>query len=547
MQIGRFESDNDAGEANSWAIREAIVGLACFPRFDAASSEKIEVMVSVISDFKGAGRKRDLKKAGESSVSNQAAYPAAALLTSILGSSPDAIVCKDLNGLVTGWNPAAARMFGYSADEITGQPIANLVPHELVEQEQANLARIGRGEAVEPFESYRVKRNGARFPVAVIISPIRNEAGAVLGAAEVVRDISELRRTEEDRFRFAAIIQSSEDAIFSTDLEGNVTSWNEAACQMFGYSADKMLGRSLLQIVPAGQKGDERDALRRLKAGEKIERFETVRVTRDGEPVEVSVTISPIKDAAGEIVGAAHIAHDISERKRMERLLIRSEKLAATGRMAATVAHEINNPLESVLNFVYLARRNALGQEKAHGYLLSAEGELDRVSQIIRRVLGYYSETGRQDQVFLHEVLAEALAVYQAQLHASGILVDCRYEDHRRISVHWNEFAQVFSTLLADSIQVLPRGATVRFDVEDKRSAEQDGIQVMIRLRAPGIERESLDRAFAPLAAVQGRISFSIGLSVARELLEKRGAQITFSSSSSEVTDAQICIFVPFA
>ena len=347
----------------------------------------------------------------------------------------------------------------------------------------------------------------------------------------------------------ASIVESSADAIFSTDLSGKITSWNEAAQQMFGFSADRMVGQSLLRIVPAEQHTLALHDLRRLESGEKLERFETVRQTRDGQHVEVSMTISPIKDAVGRIVGAAHLAHDISGRKRMERLLIRSEKLAATGRMAATVAHEINNPLESVLNLVYLARRNSPPQEKAHSYLLSAEGELDRVSQIIRRVLGYYSETGRQDDVFLHEVLAEALAVYQAQLHASGILVDCRYEDHRRISIHWNEFAQVFSTILADSIQVLPRGAALRFDVVDSRSAEQEGIELAIRLRAPGLEREVLDRAFAPLAAVQGGITSSIGLSVARELLEKRGAQIqvSSSSSSSEVTDAQICIFVPFA
>lgn len=345
----------------------------------------------------------------------------------------------------------------------------------------------------------------------------------------------------------ASIVESSADAIFSTDHDGNVTSWNEAACQMFGYTAEKMLGCPLLRIVPADQRAKELDAHRRLMTGEKIERFETIRVTPQGQPVEVSVTISAIRDGAGRIVGAAHISHDISDRKRMERLLIRSEKLAATGRMAATVAHEINNPLESVLNFVYLARCNTASHEKAHGYLLSAEGELDRVSQIIRRVLGYYSDIGHRDEVFLHEVLAEALAVYQAQLHANGIVVDCRYEDHRRISIHWNEFAQVFSTLIADSIQVLPRDAALTFDLEDSRSAEQDGIQLMVRLRAPGIEPEVLDRAFAPLAATQGRISSSIGLSVARELLEKRGAQIEFRGSSSEVTDAQIRIFVPLA
>ncbi len=346
----------------------------------------------------------------------------------------------------------------------------------------------------------------------------------------------------------AAIVESSEDAISSTDLAGIVTSWNEAAHRIFGYTAEEMVGQSLLRIVPREGRAKMEGILWRLGAGEQIERFETTRLRKDGQTVEVSVTISPVKDASGRVVGAAKIAHDITERKKMERQLIRSEKLAATGRMAATVAHEINNPLESVLNFVYLARRTTPSHEKAHGYLLSAESELDRVSQIIRRVLGYYSETGRRDEVFLHEILAEALAVYQAQLHAGGISVDCRYEDRRRIAVHWNEFAQIFSTILADSIQILPRGGSLNLAVEDSRTAEQEGIQVVVRLRAPGVGREAFDRAFAPLAAIQGGISSSIGLSLARELLEKRGAQVILNTAAtSEVSDAHICVFVPFA
>lgn len=353
---------------------------------------------------------------------------------------------------------------------------------------------------------------------------------------------------ENWRSLLAAIVESSEDAIISTSLDGLVTSWNKAATAMFGYTADEMAGQPLLRIIPAEQQLREKEMLERLKLGEKIDRFETIRLRKDGQTVEVSVTISPVRDAEGRIVGSAKIAHDISERKRIERLLIRSEKLAATGRMAATVAHEINNPLESVLNLVYLARRNSPPHEKAHSYLLTAEGELDRVSQIIRRVLGYYSDAGRQDKVYLHEILAEALAVYQAQLHAGGISVDCRYEDHHRIAVHWNEFGQVFSTILADSIQVLPRGASISFDVEDAVGPEQDGIQVVVRMRAPGLEHELLERAFEPLAAAHSKISSSVGLLLARELLEKRGAQVTFKSGvTSDGSNANIRVFVPFA
>jgi PAS domain S-box-containing protein len=349
------------------------------------------------------------------------------------------------------------------------------------------------------------------------------------------------------RSLLTAILDSSTDAIISKDLHGVITSWNQAASEIFGYPADEIIGQSILRIIPPELHAEEESLLARLNAGENIERFETARLRRDGQSVEISIAISPIRDGDGNIVGVASISHDISDRKRVERMLIRSEKLAATGRMAATVAHEINNPLESVLNFVYLARRTTPASEKAHEYLLSAEGELDRVTQIIRRVLGYYGDTSRQDEVFLHEILAEALAVYQAQLHANGIAVDCRYEDHRKIAVAWNEFAQVFSTILSDSILIAPKGAGLRFDVEDSQVADQQGIQLSMHLRAPALDRAVLDRAFGPLAAVQSKISSSMSLSVARELLEKRGAQVSFQNRSTpDFGDAIICIFVPF-
>lgn len=364
--------------------------------------------------------------------------------------------------------------------------------------------------------------------------------------SEHIPDRSE--SVESWRSLLAAIVESSDDAIISKDLAGRVTSWNPAAEQMFGYTAAEMLGQTLLCIIPPELHEQESSILTRLQAGEKIERFETVRRRKDGQKVEVSLTVSPIRDPVGRMTGIANLCHDISERKKMERQLIRSEKLAATGRMAATVAHEINNPLESVLNFVYLARRGTPTGDKSHGYLLSAEGELDRVAQIIRRVLGYYGDAGRQEEVYLHDVLAEALAVYQAQLHAGGISVDCRYQDRRRIAVNWNEFAQIFSTLLIDSIQILPRAASLKFAVEDARAAEQDGVEVRVHLRAPGVERDILDRAFQPLASVRSTITSSMGLSLARELLEKRGAQVSYESrSSSQAGDANICIFVPLA
>ncbi len=142
----------------------------------------------------------------------------------------------------------------------------------------------------------------------------------------------------------------------SKDLNGTITSWNDAATRVFGYSPEEMIGASILKLIPEHLHSDEKTILESIRAGRRIEHFETVRRAKDGRLIEVSLTVSPIKDEEGRVIGASKILRDVSSRKRMEQSLLQAEKIAATGRMAATIAHEVNNPLEAVMNLLYLLR-----------------------------------------------------------------------------------------------------------------------------------------------------------------------------------------------
>src|SRR5579864_3497716 len=277
-------------------------------------------------------------------------------LAAIIESSEDAIASKDLNGIITSWNKSAERLFGYTAEEIIGKPVTTIIPPELHDDEPRILSKIRAGERIEHFETVRVHKDGRRLIVSLTVSPIKDEKGRIVGAAKIVRDITQKKKLEEDALRLAAIVESSDDAIASKDLNGIVTTWNRSAEKLFGYKAEEIIGKSITLIIPQELHQDENMILDKIRRGEKIEHFETVRVRKNGERIDVSLTISPMKNNFGKVIGAAKIVRDITEKKKIDRALRVTEKLAAAGRLAATVAHEINNPLEAVTNLIYLAR-----------------------------------------------------------------------------------------------------------------------------------------------------------------------------------------------
>src|SRR6202012_2035978 len=167
--------------------------------------------------------------------------------------------------------------------------------------------------------------------------------------------------------------------------------WNPAAKRVFGYSADEMVGQSILKLIPEHLRDEEKTIIGNIRAGRRVEHFDTVRITKDGRLLDVSLTVSPIRDEQGTVIGASKILRDVSDRKRIEQSLVQAEKIAATGRMAATIAHEINNPLEAVMNLLYLLR-SKIADADGVTYLSMAEGEIGRVSHIAKQTLGYYRE-----------------------------------------------------------------------------------------------------------------------------------------------------------
>jgi PAS domain S-box-containing protein len=468
-------------------------------------------------------------------------------LAAIVDSSDDAIISKSLNGIIVSWNNSAARIFGYSADEIIGRSILVLIPPELHGEEDKILSKVRAGERIDHYETVRVRKNGERFPVSVTISPIKDVTGRIVGASKVARDISDRAKNDQSRFQLATIVDSADDAIVSKDLNGIVRTWNQGAIRMFGYTAEEMVGQPVLRLIPEELHYEEDEILRKLRAGDRVDHYNTVRVKKSGERIEVSVTISPIRDASGQVIGASKIARDISDRRRMERLLVQSEKLAATGRMAAAIAHEINNPLESLINLIFLARQNSPPEGKAHAHLLTAEQELERVAHIARQTLGYYRDTGLPAEVHLHELIENVLTVYRSKFLANEITVETRFNDIQKISVSRGELLQVFSNIITNAIDAMQGGGTLRIATRKIAGPSGEGIQTIIRDSGAGIRQENLEKIFEPFFTTKGNVGTGIGLWIARQLAERRGGQISVASSTeSGSSGTGITIFIPF-
>ena len=345
----------------------------------------------------------------------------------------------------------------------------------------------------------------------------------------------------------AAIIDSSEDAIISRDLNGIITSWNNAARRMYGYTAEEIVGQSILRLVPDELRFEENEILRKLRAGERLEHFETTRLSKSGQRIEVSLTISPIKDSAGRVIGISKIARDISARKQMERSLVQSEKLAAAGRMAATVAHEINNPLEAVLNLMFLARSSCPPGSETHGYLETAEAELERVSHIARQALGFYRDTGRPTEIVVDELLKNVLAVYRSKLKFRNIALRCQFTALHPLKASRGELLQVFSNIIANSIDALEPGGSLYIETREMADAGTAGIQILVRDEGSGIEAEHLARIFEPFFTTKERHGTGIGLWVAKQLVEKHKGRITIASSTEAGhSGTEVSIFLPF-
>lgn len=337
------------------------------------------------------------------------------LLAAIVESSEDAIVGKNLDGIVETWNSGAEKLYGYDRREMIGQSMERLLPPDRPDEEALILRAIQEGRRFEHFETRRRRKDGRMVDVSITISPIRDRSGDIVGASHVARDIGERVALERVILQLAAIVESSEDAIVGKSLDGVVETWNAGAESLYGYSASEIVGRSIGLLLPEDRQDEEADILRRIRNGEKVRHFETVRIAKDGSPIDVSLTVSPIRGPGGAIVGASHVARDITAQKEMDMRLRETQKLESLGVLAGGIAHDFNNLLTGILGNASLAMERLPRESPLRPHMDDVIRAAERAAGLVRQLLAYAGKGRLQvEQIRLSDLVRETYRLVKA-------------------------------------------------------------------------------------------------------------------------------------
>ncbi len=494
------------------------------------------------------------------------------LSPSILEAIPDAVAAVNQQGVIIQVNSQTETLFGYTRDELIGQRIEMLVPdrqrpqHHLHREhfhQQPKIRRMGSG-----LDLCGRRRDGSEFPVEISLSPVATEDGTMV--LSVIRDISdrmrieeELRRVNEEldrrksrelrdsQNRLALIVDSSQDAIIGKNLEGIVTHWNKGAEHIYGYTAQEMIGRSISLLAPDDRADEIPAILQKIRNGERLEYFESVRVTKDKRHLNVSISVSPIYDAEGKVVGASTIARNITAQKKIEDQLRQSQKMEAIGRLAGGVAHDFNNLLGIVTACSELLR-NRVDANSAE-YIDNIREAAKRGASLTRQLLAFGRRQPVQAQVLdLNQRLKEVSKLLRPLMGDGVEIVLLPRAATAIVEADPGHLDQIVINLAVNARDAMPHGGrlileTAVFDFDESFAREHPTISggryVMLAVSdsGTGIDETTRSRIFEPFFTTKemGK-GTGLGLATVYGIVQQNGGHVWVYSEPGHGTTFKI-------
>ncbi len=470
-----------------------------------------------------------------------------AMLAAIVQSSTDAIVSKDLNGFITSWNKAAEHIFGYTEAEVKGKHITIIIPKDRRYEEDIIISKVRKGEKIEHYQTIRQKKNGDMVPVVLTVSPVMNASNEVIGVSKIARNITEQVQAKAKVAMLAAIVDSSDDAIISKNLDGYITSWNKSAEQILGYRETEAIGKHITMIIPTEGRAEETMIINRIKAGEKVEHFETRRVRKDGSLVDLSITVSPIKNEKGDIMGASKVARDISEKvTAKQQLESYAEELKKLNRykdeFISVASHELNTPITSLKGYLHILENN-IGQEKelpplAHNFINKAITLSNKLAKLVKDLLDVSKiESGKlllqMDQFDSIQLLLETIESMRVTSRQHNIVYNGTTQPVM-ITGDKDRLEQVFINLVSNALKYSPKADRI---VIDANTGSSD-VFISVEDFGIGIPAAQADKIFSRFFRAEGLSptysGLGIGLFLSHQIIKAHNGSIVFRSEEGK-------------
>ncbi|MEO6811435.1 MAG: PAS domain S-box protein [Isosphaeraceae bacterium] len=472
------------------------------------------------------------------------------------GATGFAIMMLDLEGRVATWNIGAQRLFGYDEPEVLHTHFKRFfTPEDQAIGRPEHELRAAHDKGRGDDDNWLMRKDGTRFWASGATTALLDEAGALRGYAKIIRDLTERQRAEADRVRLAAIVESSEDAIVSKDLNGIITSWNMSAERLFGYTSPEAVGQSVTILIPPDRLSEETVVLEHIRRGERLDHFETVRRCKDGTLLDVSLTVSPLADSKGRIIGASKIARDVTNRKRTEAALKDADR--RKDEFLATLAHELRNPLAPLRNGLQILRLTGTNDPATEQVQEMLERQVQHMVRLVDDLLELSRITGgkielRKERVDLATVVRNALDTSRPLIESSRHeLTVSLPKEPMFLDADPIRLAQIISNLLNNAAKYTPEGGRIWLSAESEGDCQPpESVVLRVRDNGIGIPPAMLPRVFEMFTQVdhlsdRGQGGLGIGLALVKSLVEMHGGRVQAQSPALDGPGTEFTVHLP--
>jgi two-component system sensor kinase FixL len=463
------------------------------------------------------------------------------ILAALIEASDDAIIAKDLDGIILSWNRGAERMYGYSASEAIGQPLSFLIPSDQRHEFDDILTRIRADERVAHHETRRLTKDGRTLDISLTVSPIKDSAGRIVGASTIARDISKQKGVEQalrsSEARWRAIVESAVDGIVVIDARGNVEAFNRAAEGLFGYDAHEVVGRNVNMLMPAPYHDEHDGYLARYRATgvQKIIGIgrEVTGLRKDGSAFHLHLSVGEV--LIGGESKFTGILHDLTERVQLETRLREQSALTRLGEMAAVVAHEVKNPLTGIRGAIQVIGSRLPAGSKDIQVVGDIVARIDALNDLMKDLLLFARPPQpRVTPVDVILLLKTVTHLVRQDPALRGLRVDVAGEAPV-LSADAELLKIVVQNLLINGAQAMQGKGLIQISV-----TTEDGVcQITIADHGPGIAPEVREKLFTPFFTTKAR-GTGLGLSTARRLIEAHGGTLAIECPPTGGTSATL-------